>query len=405
MCFSALSRSCNEVNTILVSGVVKKRSLSVLVDSGSTHNFINEVTVQETGYQAVYSTPIRVTIVDGNYVGKTFKEDLRILKLGECDIILGNDWMKKFNPTKFDHEKRCVTIGKNEASSGCEQEPVDIAILELIYGYKKHSQSPFSSPALLVKKKDVDMRAGYHQIRMKLEDVYKTVFRTHMGHYEFKVMPFGLTNAPITFQALMNQHSLFAKRSKCSFGQSKIEYLGHLISAHGVFTDPSKTQAMNDWPKPTTTKVLRGWNEESDLALETLKLAIINTHVLALLDYTKEFVVETDASQYGAGAVLMQGDRPIAYFSKKGLTKMLGLDSSVQYKKRTKNIVADALSRQFENGDTPGSNLPTEGQLLALNVIEPKWMLEISSSYEGDAQVEAMIVEVTGDQMRPHIYQ
>jgi len=126
LCLSALSGNCNGVNTILVAGWVKKRALSILVDSGSTHSFINELTVVETGYQSCYVQPIRVTVADGNYVycnsrcpqftwkmgSKTFVEDLRILKLGGCDVILGNDWMKKYNPTKFDHEKQCVTIGR-----------------------------------------------------------------------------------------------------------------------------------------------------------------------------------------------------------------------------------------------------------------------------------------------------
>ncbi|KAL5572824.1 hypothetical protein UlMin_022421 [Ulmus minor] len=220
----------------------------------------------------------------------------------------------------------------------------------------------------------LDLKFGYHQIRMREEDICKTAFRTHFGLYEFLVMLFGLTNAPATFQSLTNER-LYVNQKKCMFGQPRIDYLGHVISGLGVSADPSKVQAMTKWPTLANVRDVRGflgltgyyrrfvrgygelakpltdllkkegfsWGIQQEQAFETLKAAVTNLPVLAMPDFSKLFILETDASGSGLGAVLMQEGRPIAYFSK--VMSSSSRLKSIQYKAGAANKVADALSR------------------------------------------------------------
>jgi hypothetical protein len=313
----------------------------------------------------------------------------------------------------------------------------------LSQGLIQHSSSYFSSPVLLVREKDgtwrfcvdfralnavtskdrfpipaidelldelygtrwfskLDLRSGYHQIRMAQEDVHKTTFCTHQGHYEFLVMPFGLCNAPSTFQSTMNlifepflrrfvivffddilvysptldshfqhletvfkcllENEFCLKASMCSFAQSSIEYLGHIVSHEGVGPDPSKISAMIGWPAPFNLKHLRGflgltgfywkfvrnyaslaapltallkkdafvWTDETQAAFEGLKKAMSEVPMLGLPNFNEKFILETDDSGAGMGAVLIQNNPPLCYFSKQFCPKMLQASTYVR---------------------------------------------------------------------------
>ncbi|KAD7479676.1 hypothetical protein E3N88_02812 [Mikania micrantha] len=207
-------------------------------------------------------------------------------------------------------------------------------------GFIRPSVSPWGAPVLFVKKKDgtmrlcidyrelnkitirnryplpriddlfdqlqgakcfskIDLRSGYHQLKIKDSDISKSAFRTRYGHYEFVVMPFGLTNAPAVFMDLMNrvfhdfldkfvivfiddilvyskskedheehlrtvleilrQKKLYAKFSKCDFWLDKVAFLGHVISAEGIMMDLSKVEAITKWPTPTSVTEIRSF--------------------------------------------------------------------------------------------------------------------------------------------------
>lgn len=146
---------------------------------------------------------------------------------------------------------------------------------------------------------------------------------------------------------ILQQHKLYANKKKCQFGTESIEYLGHVVTAKRVAADEGKIQAMKESKEPRNVKELRGflgltsyyqkfvqgygdiarpmtsllkknqfeWGEKAGLAFQQLKNAITTVPVLALPNFGELFVIESDASGVGLGAVLMQNQRPLAYFS------------------------------------------------------------------------------------------
>ncbi|GKB66840.1 putative reverse transcriptase domain-containing protein [Tanacetum coccineum] len=263
-------------------------------------------------------------------------------------------------------------------------------------GFIRPSSSPWGAPVLFVKKKDgsfrmcidyrelnkltvknryplpriddlfdqlqgsrvyskIDLRSGYHQLRVREEDIPKTAFRTRYGHYEFQVMPFGLTNAPAVFMDLMNrvckpyldrfvivfiddiliysksrkeheghlklilkllkEEELYAKFSKCEFWLSRVQFLGHVIDSEGIRVDPAKIESIKDWASPKTPTEIRQFLEKAEAVFQLLKQKLCSAPILALPKGSENFVVYCDASHKGLGAVLMKKEKVIAYAS------------------------------------------------------------------------------------------
>ena len=292
----------------------------------------------------------------------------------------------------------------------------------LAQGVIQPSTSPWSSPIVLVKKKDgsyrfcidyhklnlitkndanplprvddlhdalngynifstLDLRSVYWQVSMRPEDREKTAFATPSGLYEFLRMPYGLSTAPATFSRAISivlsgltyetclcyfddviifsedindhcerlktvlqrfrEHNLRVKATKCSFGADKVVYLGHTVSSAGIHTDPSKIKAVQELPPPVNLESLRSflglagyyrkfipqfatiaapltaltkkctpftWEDRHQIAFLALKTCLCSAPVLAYPKFDHPFLLQTDASNVGLGAVLTQLD-------------------------------------------------------------------------------------------------
>ncbi|KAK1645909.1 hypothetical protein QYE76_063714 [Lolium multiflorum] len=171
----------------------------------------------------------------------------------------------------------------------------------------------------------IDLRSGYHQIRMKEGDEWKTAFKTKFGLYEWLVMSFGLTNAPSTFMRLMN-HVLreFIGKFVVVYFDDILIYRrnesDHTIHIRHVLQVLRDNQLYGNLEKCTFCKdkgVVFEWGAAQDHAFDELKRLLTSAPLLALPDFNKQFEIECDASGIGIGGVLMQEGRPIAYFSEK----------------------------------------------------------------------------------------
>ena len=274
---------------------------------------------------------------------------------------------------------------------------------------------------------------------------------------------------------ILQKNQFLLKRSKCAFAQPSLEYLGHIVSSGGIATEPSKIQAVSLWPVPTTIKQLRGflgltryyrrfikhygliskpltqmlkkgiqfqWTPVAQEAFLLLKKALTEAPVLAIPDFSKPFVIETDASDIGMRAVLMQEGHPISFLSKafsarskafstyekeclaivmavdkwrpylhgqqfiiktdhksllhledrrvmsriqhKALLKLMDLQYKIQYKKGITNNAADALSRVWE-----------EAPLMAISVSSPSWLDKLQQGYQEHADTKQLLAELS----------
>ncbi|GJY26556.1 putative reverse transcriptase domain-containing protein [Tanacetum coccineum] len=271
--------------------------------------------------------------------------------LGSFDVIIGMDWLAKYYAVIGLPPTRQVEfhIDLIPGAAHVARAPYRLALAVLKElseqvqelsdkGFIRPNSSPWGAPVLFVKKNDgtfrmcidyrevnkltvknhypfariddlfdhlqgssvyskIDLRSGYHQLRVCEGDIPKTAFRTCYGHYEFQVMPFGLTNAPAIFMDLMNgvckpyldkflivfiediliysknkeeheehlrlilellkKEELYAKFSKCEFWIPKVQFLGHVIDSQGIHVDPTKIESIKDWASPKTPTKIR----------------------------------------------------------------------------------------------------------------------------------------------------
>ncbi|GJW57361.1 putative reverse transcriptase domain-containing protein [Tanacetum coccineum] len=254
--------------------------------------------------------------------GHVFDIDLIPFGNGSFDVIIGMDWLSKYKAEIICHEKVVrIPLPDGKVVRVLGERPEEKT--RFLMGIKNKNRLSWLEIFLKVFSDDlfvtafgklsfkieltlgatffskIDLRSGYHQLRVHEDDIPKTAFRTRYGHFEFTVMPFGLTNAPAIFMDLMNRvcrlyldkfvivfiddiliysktqeehvehlrlvlellkkEKLYAKFSKCEFWLREVQFLGHVINGNGIYIDPSKIEVVKNWKAPRTPTEVRSF--------------------------------------------------------------------------------------------------------------------------------------------------
>ncbi|GJR24461.1 putative reverse transcriptase domain-containing protein [Tanacetum coccineum] len=343
-----------DANVVTGTFLLNNHYASILFDTGADRSFISTafsslINIAPTPLENCYDVELADgklvgidTIIRGctlNFLNHPFNIDLMLVELGSFDVIIG---LPPARPVEFqiDLIPRAAPVAQAPYRlAPSEMKELSEQLQELSEkGFIRPSSSPWGAPILFVKKKEgsfrmcidyrelnklkvknryplsriddlfdqlqgssiylkIDMRSGYHQLRVREQDILKMTFRTRYGHYEFQVMPFGLTNAPAVFMDLMNRvckpyldkfvivfiddiliyskdekeheehlkailellkkEKLYAKFSKCEFWIPKVQFLGHVIDSRGIHVDPAKIESIKDWASPKTPTEIR----------------------------------------------------------------------------------------------------------------------------------------------------
>ncbi|GKA23657.1 putative reverse transcriptase domain-containing protein [Tanacetum coccineum] len=269
-------------------------------------------------------------------LGHSFNIDLMPVELGSIDVIIGMDW-----------------LANNHAVIVCDEKIVRI---------------PFRDEILIVQGgssvySKIYLRSGYHQLRVRDEDIPKTAFKIRYGHYEFQVMPFGLTNALAVFMDLMNRVCKpFLDKFVIMFIdeiliylRNKVEYEGHLKQILELLKKEelyAKFSKYDFWLSKKSVKF--DWGEKEDVAFETLKHKLYSAPILALPEGSKNFVVYCNASYKGTKCIVFTDHKSLQHIldqkefnmkQRRWLELLSDYDCEIYYHPGKANVVADALNR------------------------------------------------------------